>query len=434
MEWWLILIIIFVGLIFLMCTGLPIAFTFMVVNMIGVFVLWGGMKSVPHLANSLWGGFASFVFLPIPMFVLLGEILFNSGIAMRAIDEIDHWMGKIPGRLGVVTLGVSTFLAVMSGNSAATTAMLGDIFLPEMDKRGYDRKLSIGAISGTSGLAMIIPPSMTSVIMASIAGLSVGNMLMGGIVPGILLAVILLLYILGRCLINPSLAPAYEVNKIPVSEKLVGTAKYIIPLFIIVFAVTGLMMLGYATPSESAAVGVIAGVFLAACYRKLNFEMIKKSLKSATIVSVMILMIVAGSKSFSEILAFTGAASGLGKWAVSLPIPPLMLIVVMLLVVGLLGMFMGVVALLMVTLPIFIPMVQALGYDPIWFGILVLIMTEMAAITPPFGAVLFAMKGVAPPDVSFGLIVRSVVPYIICDLAIIVILMVIPALVWYPGK
>ncbi|MDR3271808.1 MAG: TRAP transporter large permease subunit [Peptococcaceae bacterium] len=431
MEWWLVLLIIFAGLIILMATGLPVAFTFMTVNVIGVFILLGGISALPHLANSLWGGIASFVFLPIPMFVLLGDILFNSGIAMRAIDEIDKWLGRLPGRLGVVTLGVSTFLSVMSGNSTATTALLGQAFLPEMDKRGYNRSLSIGAITGTSGLAMIIPPSMTSVILASIAGLSVGNMLIGGIVPGILLAVILLCYILGRCLINPSLAPAYEVKKIPLKVKLGGTAKYILPLFLIVFAVTGLMLLGLATPSESAAVGVIAGAILAAAYGSLNWKMITSSLKSTTVVTVMILMIVAGSKSFSEILAYTGAARGLGNWAVNLPVPPILLIIIMLLVVGVLGMFMGVVALLMITMPIFVPVVTILNFDPIWFGILVLIMTEMAAITPPFGAVLFAMKGVAPPDVTLAQIIRAVVPYIICDLVVIAILMVFPFLVWY---
>ncbi|MGD9211684.1 MAG: TRAP transporter large permease subunit [Desulfobacteraceae bacterium] len=431
MEWWLVLLIIFAGLVLLMASGLPVAFTFMTVNVIGVFILWGGLPALPHLANSLWGGFASFVFLPIPMFVLLGDVLFHTGIAMRAIDEIDKWLGKIPGRMGVVTLGVSTFLAVMSGNSTATTAMLGNAFLPEMDKRGYHRDLSIGAISGTSGLAMIIPPSMTSVILASIAGLSVGNMLIGGIVPGIILAILFLVYILGRCFINPNLAPAYDVEKIPLQEKLIGTSKYVLPLFLVVFAVTGLIFIGVATPSESAAVGVVSGIVLAALYKKLNWKMLKQSLKSTTIVTVMILMIVAGSKSFSEILAFTGAAGGLSKWAVNLPVPPVVLIIAMLVVIGLLGMFMGVVALLMITMPIFTPVVTSLGYDPIWFGVLVLVMTELAAITPPFGAVLFAMKGVAPPDVTMGQIVKSVVPYIICDLILVVILILFQGLVWY---
>ena len=432
MEWWLSLTVIIGGLLILLSTGMPVAFCFLVVNLVGAYCLWGGFNGFAQLTDSIYSSVCTFSLLPVPLFIILGEVLFHSKLALNAIDVVDKWLGKIPGRLGVVALGSGTMFSCLSGSSIGTTAMLGSVLIPDMEKRGYHHCISIGSCM-CGALAMIIPPSALAVILAAIANVSVGKVLIGGIVPGLLLAAMYVTYIVGRCIIQPSLAPPYDPEPVPLSDKLRATVKYIVPLGGIVFTVVGLVFFGIATPTESAAMGSLAAFVLAALYKRFNLELLKRSLTGTLKITVMMFLIVAGALAFSQILAYSGATAGLVEVVTGLSLPPLVLIIAMQVVVLILGMFMEQVSIMLITLPIFMPLVKALGFSDVWFAIIMLVNLEVAMETPPFGFLLFVMKGVAPPHITMGDIYRATFPFILINLILIGIMLMFPNLVlWLP--
>jgi len=417
-----------------MATGLPVAFCFILINLIGVALLWGGETGLRQLILTMWHSLANFSYLPIPMFVLLGEVVFRSGMAMKAIDVVDKWLGHLPGRLGLLAVAVATLFSTMSGSTIATTAMLGGALVPEMEKRGYKKPITIGSVMGSGGLAMLIPPSGLAVIWAAIAQVSIGKILIAGIIPGLIIALFYATYIVGRCWLQPSIAPAYDITPTPLLKKLSLTAKYVLPLSLIVFMVTGLILLGIATPSESAAMGVLGSIILAAAYRKLNWGMMKDAIMVTVKISGMILLILSGAKAFSQVLAYTKATRELIAWVTSLSLDPIVVLISMIFIILFMGMFMSGPPIMMITLPIFMPIVSALGFDPVWFGLIFLINIEMGATTPPFGTLLFVMKGVAPPGTTMGDIVKAGIPFLICDAACMVLVIVFPALaLWLPN-
>ncbi|MFH1651489.1 MAG: TRAP transporter large permease subunit [Chloroflexota bacterium] len=434
MEWQLVLILLIGSLIVLLGTGIPVAFAFIVINVIFVFFFWGGGTGLERFTHTLWDGLARFTLMPVTMFVLLGEVLFRTGMAFRAIDVVDKWLGRVPGRLGLVTVAAATLLSALSGVSSATAATLGDTLLPEMEKRGYKRSISIGSIIGSGGLAMLIPPSGLAVLWAAIAEVSVGKILIAGIIPGLLIAAFYALYVVGRCWLQPSIAPPYSPTPTPTSMKLYNTAKYVLPLGLIILMVTGFIFLGISTPSESAALGVLGSLILAAAYRQLNWEMLKSALVRTVRISVMILIIIASSKAFSQVLAFTGATQGMVDWVMGMNLPGISLIIVMLFTVLFLGMFMNALPIMLITIPIYLPIVEVLGYPTIWFGLLFLVCIEMSLTTPPYGSILFVMKGVAPAGTTFGEIVRAGIPFLMCDAMAVALIIAFPQIaLWLPN-
>jgi len=433
MEWYWSLALIMGGFFALMAAGVPVVFAFFTVNVVGMYSLMGGMVALEQLIESIYGSVTVFVLLPITLFILMGEVMFRSGVAGRMIDALDTWLGNVPGRLSLLAVGSGTLLASLSGASIGTTAMLGATLAPEMERRGYHRSMSLGPLLGSGGLAIMIPPSGLGVILAVLAKVSVGKLLIAIVLPGLIMAVLYTGYIVVRCWLNPSLAPSYSVETVPLRQRLVLSAKYVLPLSLIIFLVVGLIFLGVATPTEAAALGTAGSFVLAACYRGLNFAVLRGSLESTLRISVMVLVILAAAQAFSQALAFTGANRHLVGWAVGLPLQPLMLIVFMQVVILILGGFISGVPLMMITLPVFMPVVLKLGYDPIWFSVLFLINVEMAQTTPPHGILLYVMKGVAPPDTTIGQIIRAAVPFLICDAIAMALIMVIPGLaLWLP--
>jgi len=425
MEWWLILILIFGALLVLFATGMPVAFAFLLVNVAGVFFCWGGEAGLRQLVMSISGSLATFVLVPVALFILMGEVMFRSGIGLDLIDVVDKWLGRLPGRLGLVAVGAGTIFSIMSGASMASTAMLGSLLVPEMQKRGYKPPMTLGPILGSGGLAMMVPPSGLAVLLAALAEISVAEILIGGIIPGMLMALFYAIYIIGRCLLQPSLAPSYKVPHIPLSEKLILTAKHLLPIAFIIFMVLGLILLGVVTPSEAAATGALAAFILAGAYGRLSWEITKKSISSTIEITVMIFMIISGAKAFSQILAFSGSGVGMMDFAIHLPLSPIMLVIVMQAVLLILGMFMSVIAVMMITIPIMFPIIEALGFEPVWFGLLLLLNIEMASTSPPYGLNLYVMKGVAPPDTKMGDIFSAAIPFLICDLAVMALMIVI---------
>ncbi len=434
MDWWWVLLIIFSCFILLMLTGLPIAFTFMTINIIGVFFLWGGVSGLQQLILSIFESVTFFALLPVPLFLLMGEVLFHSGMGTRMLDALDTSMGRLPGRLSLVAVAGGVVIAVLCGNTWASTAMLGSMLVPDMRKRGYKKPMALGPILGGGALAIIIPPSGMAVVLATLAGISVGGLLIAGLVPGLIMAGLFTIYIIGRCMLQPHMAPAYELKRFSFWERYKPVLKNVLPLGVIVFAVIGLMLMGLATPSESAAFGVLSTIVCALLYRSMSWQVIKKAFTSTMRTTTMILMIFCGSTAFSQILSYSGATKGMVNLAVNLPIAPIALLICMMAVVMFLGMFMEQMSILMITLPIFMPVCKTLGWNPLWFGLMLLINMSIANLSPPFGIELFVMKGVSPPDTTMADIYKASVPFIIMEaLVILLVILAPPIATWLPG-
>ena len=426
MEWYWSIALILGAFFTLLFVGVPVVFAFFAVNIVGMFLLMGGEAGLEQMVNSAYGSLTVFVLLPITLFVLMGEVMFRAGVAARMIDALDKWLGNLPGRLSLLAVASGTVLASLSGASIGTTAMLGATLAPELESRGYKKPMSIGPLLGSGGLAIMIPPSGLGVILAVLAEVSVGKLLIAIVLPGILMAVLYASYIIVRCYLQPDLAPRYAIERVPLGLKIWLTVKYVLPLGLIVFLVVGLIFLGVATPTEAAALGTAGSFVLAACYGGLNRKVTREALESTLRISVMVLIILAAAQAYSQVLAFTGANRYLVQWAVGLPVAPLALIVMMQFVILILGGFISGVPLMLITLPVFLPVVKQLGYDPIWFLVLFLINIEMAQTTPPYGILLYVMKGVSPPDTTMGHIIRAAVPFLICDVIAMALIMAFP--------
>ena len=392
----------------------------------------GGLPGIKQLVLNSVDSVSSFVLIPIALFMIMGEAMFRSGIAIDLMDTLDKWFGRLRGRLALMAVGGGVLFSTLTGNSMGSIALLGSSLTPEMEKRGYKKPMSLGPILGSSGLAIMIPPSALAVVLGVIAELSIRRILIGIIIPGLLMALLYIIYILGRCRLQPELAPSFDVPKVSLSEKLSVTAINILPLTFVIFSVVGVIFLGIATPSEAAATGAFSVLILAALKRRLTFKVFGDTMFSSANISVMVLLIISGAITFSQLLAFTGATYGMIDAVMSIDISNEAIVFLMIMLVILMGMVMGPLPIMLITLPIFIPIVIQFGFDPIWFAAMYLVAIETGATSPPFGAALFVMKGVAPKGTTMGDIYGAAVPFVICDFIAILLLFFIPEIVTYP--
>ncbi len=433
MDWTLVLALLIGGTLLLMAMGLPVALAFIAVNVIGgVFVL-GGDRGIAQLARNMTTSVANFAFTPIPLFVLMGEILFHTGLAIKAIDAISVAIHRVPGRLAVIALVAGTIFSAISGSTIATTAMLGSLLLPEMLKRGYDRKLAMGPLMAIGGVDMLIPPSGLAVLLGGLAGISISDLLIAGIMPGMILSVAFIAYIVVRAKLDPKLAPEFEVPTERGWARWGPFVKHVLPLAIIIGLVIGSMLVGWATPTESAAIGCAATAVVAAGYRQLTWASVKKALIGTAALTGMIMFIILGATTFSQILAFSGATSGLIRLVTEANLPPMVVLCGMIAILLFLGLFIDQASIMMLTVPLFMPLVKALNIDPIWFGILFLMCMQIGLLSPPFGLLLFTMKGVAPPEIEMSEVIRSVVPYLVMGLILTALIVLVPEIAtWLP--
>ncbi|MGI9371219.1 MAG: TRAP transporter large permease [Hyphomicrobiales bacterium] len=442
MEWYFALSFLLGLVLFFMFIGVPVALSFLAANMIGAAYFMGGSgdiftqmsRGIGQLANNAIPTVTTFNLMPVPMFLLMGEIFFYTGLAERMFSAIDKLMGRLPGRLSFVTVAGGTAFATLSGSSMGSTALLGSLMVPEMQKRGYKKHMAIGPILGTGGLAMLIPPSALAVLLATLANLDVGKLLVAGVVPGLVLAGFYALMILGMCLIDPDAAPSYEVDRVTWA----GRAKLflfdVVPMLSIVVGVILLILNGWATPSESAAFGCVGVLVLALLYRKLTWDALVKSVTGALRVTTMALLIIFGSATFSALLAFSGASSGLIGWATGYDLAPITMLLVMFCILLVLGMFMDQLSMMLLTVPIFFPLAQTLGFDLIWFAVVILLALEISFTTPPFGLLLFVMKGVSAPGTTMRDIYVSAIPYMACSILLVGLLILFPEIaLWLPN-
>jgi len=428
MEWWLIISLLFGSMVFMLLTNLPIAFAFLVVNIVAAYFFLGGIPGLIAVVTGVFSSITTFTLLPVPFFILMGELIFHSGLGLNAVNVLDKWLGKFRGRLSILAIIMGVIIGALSGSTIATCALLGTILLPDMLKRGYSKNMSLGPLMGVGTVDALIPPNALTVVLASLANIDVGQLLMAGIPAGLIMSALYFVYVVLWVRIKPEEAPMYDVPHIPLKEKVLVTLKDLVPLGLIIFMVLGFIFLGVATPTEAAATGTLGSFILALIYRHLNWEVIKKSVMGTVKVTVMIFMIVIVSTTYGQILAFTGAAAGMTSFITKLSIPPIVILIGMLIIVLILGCFMETVAIMMITIPIYMPVVNAFHYNPIWFGVLMLIALETGLITPPFGVTLFVMKGVAPPEITMADIWKAVTPYVIVDILCIVLVLVMPFL------
>mgnify|MGYP005828180857 CR=1 FL=1 len=434
MEWYWAMALLLGTIMGLMALGMPVALAFLASNIAGAYVFMGGMNGISQLLDNGFGALTRFSLVPIPLFLLMGEIFFYTGLGERMFNAIDRLLGRVPGRLSYVTVIGGTGFSTLSGSSMGSTALLGSLMVPEMSKRGYKKHMSIGPILGTGGLAIIIPPSALAVLLATLAQIDVGQLLLAGVIPGVLLAGLYIVLIWAQTRIDPDAAPAYDVAPLAGREKLKLIAKDILPMMsVMVFTVWG-MVAGVFTPSEAAAFGALGVLILAVIFRCLSFDAMVKSVKGALRVTLMAYLIVFGSATFSQLLAFSGGSRGLISWATGFELAPLAMLAVMFGVLLILGMFMEQISMMLLTVPIFFPLAAQMGFDPIWFGLIMLLGLEISFTTPPFGLLLFVMKGVAPPGTTMHQIYMSALPFIGCSLLLVLILVAFPGLaLWLPG-
>jgi tripartite ATP-independent transporter DctM subunit len=434
MEWYWAVALLFGLIVALMLLGMPIAMAFLASNIVAAMLFMGGAKGIGQVLNNGFGAMTSFALVPIPMFLLMGELFYYTGLAARMFNAIDKLLGNIRGRLAYVTVIGGTGFAALSGSSMGSTALLGSLMVPEMMKRGYSKYLSMGPIMGTGGLAVIIPPSALAVLLATLGRSDVGALLLAGVIPGVVLATLYALLIFFWTSIAPHAAPPYRVQAVPLGEKLRLVVLDIVPMILVIVLVIGIMVAGYATPTEAAAVGCLAVMVLAACYRALTWNSFRKSVDAALRVTVMAFLIIFGSATFSQILAFSGASSGLISWATQFDVSKLGMLLIMMAIIFFLGCFMDQLSMMLLTAPIFFPLAKTLGFDLTWFGLIMLLALEVGYTTPPFGLLLFVMKGVAPAGTTMREIYFAAVPFIACVLVLIGLIIAFPPLAtWLPG-
>ena len=435
MDWVLPLALMLGGLGALLMLGVPVAFAFLAVTVAGAWEILGGEQGLVQLARSAAQSIANFQLAPIPLFILMGELLFQTGVARRAIDAIERVVARVPGRLSVVTVFGGTIFAALSGSTIANTAMLGSTLLPRMLSKGYHPSMAMGPIMASGAIAMLIPPSALAVLVGSLAGISIAGLMLAGVIPALLLAALFVAYIVLRCTVSPKLAPADESRAMTIGDRWRPFLVYVAPLSLVFVVVIGSLLAGLATPTESAALGCVAALAASAAYGSLTWERLGRALMETVKLSVMILFIIAASQTFSQVLSFSGATSGLiqtiGRYHLT-EAEVLLGIVVLLLF---LGCFIDQVSMLMVTVPIFVPLAAEAGIDPLILGVVYLLTMEIALLTPPFGLLLFVMRGVAPEGFDMRQVYAAVGPFLVIKLLVLALLLWQPAVgTWLPGQ
>jgi tripartite ATP-independent transporter DctM subunit len=433
MAWYWVALLLFGSALGLMMLGIPVAIGFFITNIIAAVLFMGGGPGIQQVINNGFGAMTNFALVPIPMFLLMGELFYHTGLATRCFNAADKLLGNIRGRLAYVTLIGGTAYAGPAGSSMGACALLGRLMVPEMMKRGYSKYLSLGPIMGVGGLAVIIPPSALTVLLATLGRTDVGALLIAGIIPGFLLASMYGVLIWAWTVIDPDSAPPYEAESVSRREKWRLFFADVLPMIVIIVFSVLVMVTGWSTPTEAAALGVVSVLVLAACYGDMTWRAFIKSLDGALRVTVMAFLVIFGSATFAQVLAFTGASSGLMNWAIGFQVSPIGMLFIMIGVIIFLGSFMDPLSKMLLTAPIFFPLAKTLGFDLTWFGLIMLLALEIGYTTPPFGLLLFVMKGVSPPGTTMRDIYLAGMPFIACVMLLIILIILFPPLAtWLP--
>ena len=420
------------ALLVLLVTGLPVAFSLGLAGALGLFILGGPAPAAGLLATVPYSTVASFSLVVIPMFVLMGELVVTAGMAHQAYTAARAWLGRLPGGLSMTAIGASTCFAAVSGSSVAATATIGKLSIAEMRRAGYDGGLAAGTVAVAGTLAALIPPSAMAVFYALVTDQSISRMLIAGVGPGLLSAALFTLtaYLVAKR--YPRLAPVVA-ERVSWRERLTAlrmTGGFGALILVVLVGICG----GLVPATEASALGALAAFLLLALSGKLSLASLNQALAASVRISCMIFLIIIGGMLFSRFLAYSGIPFALVGFITSLDIPPVAVVVVMLVILTVMGCFIDPVGMIMLTLPFFFPIVKALGLDPIWFGVLVVLQAELGVITPPIGVHLFVVRQLVP-DVPLASIVRGALPFMLCQLLVIALIVLFPQIaLWLPDR
>lgn len=409
-------------LVIIFLLRMPVAIAMGVVGFVGFAIAssWDGALRI--VAKDLWATFSSYSLSVAPMFVLMGTVAFYSGISSRLFDAANKWLGRLPGGLALASIVACAGFGAMCGSTTAAAAAMGKVTLPEMKRYGYDDALRTGCLASAGSLAIMIPPSTVLIIYGVMTEQSIGKLFIAGILPGILLAVLFMFTVLALVWRNRSIAPRGE--RTSWLEKIKGLSGTIEMLLLFALVMGGLFV-GWFTPTEAGAVGAAGSLVIALVRRKLSLEDFWKAVAETTRITAMVFLIIAGATIFGHFMAITRAPFALSEWVGGLPLPPVVIMVFIMAIYLIGGCFMDSLALVTLTIPILYPIITEMGYDPIWFGILIVLAAEMGVITPPVGVNVYVIKGVAP-DVSMNKIFRGIWPFLGAEVVATLMILFVP--------
>jgi C4-dicarboxylate transporter, DctM subunit len=420
----------FLAMLGMMLVGMPIAVTMALVGIVGGIAAYGA-PFMDSIAPVVWGVQNENLLTCIPLFVLLGELLLRSGIADRMYIALSAWLGRLPGGLLHTNIGSCALFAATSGSSVATAATIGTVALPSLVKRGYPMRASLGSLAAGGTLGILIPPSVNMIVYGSLTNNSIGKLFIAGIIPGLLLTACFMLWIYGS---NVASGNPIREAEVPMQEKL-RTLTYLVPPLVVFGIVMGSLYFGIATATESAALGVVVAMFFVWQSGKLNWGVMRTCFISTARVSGMILLIITAAFILNLTISLTGVADAMTKWVTGLGLSATALILALIVFYLILGMFMDVLSMQVATIPITYPIATAVGVDPIWFGIFIVLMCELGMITPPVGMNLFVVHGIRPDKGGIEDAIWGALPYAFIMILFTLLLLAVPQLVtWLPGK
>lgn len=430
-----IVFLMFISLVVLLFSGLPLVFVLGGLALIFSYFLWGH-NSMLLVAVQTWGVMTSYFMVAIPLYIFMANMLQRSGIIEDLFTVMQMWFGPLRGGLAIGTVVICTLMAAMTGVVGAAVATMGILALPAMLARGYDKRIALGSICAGGTLGILIPPSVITIVYAVTAGVSIGHMFMGGVFPGLLLSALFIGYIALRCWLQPELGPAppkEERRSYSWKVKFLALRSVIIPVLLII-GVLGSIYAGIATPTEAAGVGCLGAIISAAIYRRLTWGNLRDSVLATAKITAMILWITIGARCFISVFSAVGGDDMVHDFITGLALNRWLMLILIQLLLIFLGLFLDEIGIILLCVPIFLPIIKVLQFDPVWFGILFLVNAQMDYITPPFGYTLFYLRGVAPAGVGMADIYRSVAPFVLLQAVGLALCMIFPQIIlWLPS-
>lgn len=422
----------FAAMLGMMVVGLPIAVSMAVVGIVGGMLAYG-MPFMDSIAPVVWGVHNENLLTSIPLFILMGELLLRSGIADKMYGALAAWLGRLPGGLIHTNIGCSALFAATSGSSVATAATVGTVALPSLHARGYSMRMSLGSLAAGGTLGILIPPSVNMIVYGSLTDTSIGKLFVAGIIPGLLLTGCFMLFIALSSLFSSGSGTPREA-RVPLAER-IRLLRDLVPPLVVFLIVMGGLYTGLATTTESAALGVVASLFFTWRAGRLRFEVLQNCFVQTAKTSGMILLIITAAFILNLALSLTGVAEAMTKWVTSFGLSAVQMLLVLIVFYLLLGMFMDVLSMMVATIPITFPIVSALGVDPVWFGIFIVLMCELGMITPPVGMNLFVVHGIRPDRGRIDDAIWGALPYAAIIVLFTLLLIAFPSIAtWLPTR
>jgi len=425
--------ILIAGLFLLFATGFEISISLGIVGVVGLLYLRGWTVGMGVVGSIAWSTATSFSLIAVPLFVFMSGILLHSGIGKGLFTAVARWVGFLPGGLAVASVFSCAIFAAVSGSSVATAATIGMIAIPEMERRGYGRPLIIGSIAAGGTLGILIPPSVPMIIYGVMTETSVGHLYMAGIIPGVVLALLFAVYVIVYALIWPASAPRVAEDRGSVRDKLRSLGE-VAPVAILIFVVLGSMYLGIVTPTEAAALGSVVSIALALVYGDLSWRALNQAFQETVRTTSMVMLIIVFAAIFSHVIALIGTPRALLRTVLALGLPKWALFTAIFSVLLVIAYALEELSVMIILLPILFPLITGLGFDPVWFGIIMVVWLEIGFITPPVGLNLFVIQGLMPGSTAWEVTVGTT-PYVILMVLLVVVLFFFPELaLWLPGQ